>query len=513
MREIWLAEAVAVVFLALPVFRPFAKALKPLDGLDWLPLIALLLIVGIFPAYGFRPECLPLLVVALCMNAAHFLLRRKEETYRRPSPLPAVLSLVILVAAAVPVFAFPPKVLQARGHAAPRILRAGTPGGDYSLRVYETVPADAAASAVAPAVAKPLIFLVPPEIGSAASVDLVCRELLENGFTVVTYSREGRNASRRGTVALKDTASPFAMLRRWRIYRRAAELHTANEAGKALEAERRLDIEYLLPLLPALLDKFGEVSPLLLAGYSAGGSALAYMAGESRLGSLYNNALGVVAIESRLWSSYLEEERSASEIPEGGGRIRHLRYTAENRLQDMKPRRVIREGTLPASGLPVLYLVSGRALDTDKGQQPYQAVFDTLRQSSGPVALAAVESAGPLDYQDYPLTRPVYSFLLPGKKGAEKSESPVSDTAAIIGNFAVFLLEQAREAEAEKFRAMVSSETALEFAGEGAEVEEGAGEEPDAPPPIRYTPPLPPARQPANASLHFESKGMPGFQP
>ena len=493
MREIWVTETIVVVFLALPVFRPFAKALKPLDGLDWLPLIALLLVAGIFPAYGFRPECLPMLVVALCMNAVHFFLRRKEDTYRRPSPLLAVLSLAILLAAAIPMFAFSPRTLQARGHTAARILKAGTPGGDYSLRVYEASAATA-----------PLIFLIPPEIGSAASVDLVCRELLENGFTVVTYSREGRNVSRRGVAALKDTSSPFALQKRWRIYRKAAELHTVNEEGKALEAERRLDIEYLLPLLPALLDKFGDAPPLLLAGYGAGGSALAYMAGENRLGSLYGNALGVVAIESRLWSSYREEELPASEIPEGAGRIRHLRYSVENRLQDMKPRRVAREGVLPAAGLPVLYLLSGRALDTDKGQQPYQAVFDTLRHGSGPVALAAVESSGPLDYQDYPLTRPVYSFLLPGQKGAEKSESPVSDTAAIIGNFAVFLLVQAREAEAER---LWTEAERLWAAREGAE------EDPDAPPPtVRYTPVALP-RRPINGSLHFESKGLPGFRP
>jgi hypothetical protein len=113
-----------------------------------------------------------------------------------------------------------------------------------------------------------------------------------------------------------------------------------------------------------------------------------------------------------------------------------------NLFGKMKPRQVERKGPLPESGLPVLYLVSGNALDLQKGRQPYRAVFDTLDSGSGPVALTAVESAGPLDFQDFPLTSPVYSFLLPGAKNAKKSKNPVEDTAGIIGNYANFLLER-----------------------------------------------------------------------
>jgi hypothetical protein len=120
-----------------------------------------------------------------------------------------------------------------------------------------------------------------------------------------------------------------------------------------------------------------------------------------------------------------------------------------NRFNNLQPQQVARNGPLPGAelsqpGLPVLYLVSGRALDTPEGQKPYQAVFDTLRSGSGPTAIAAIEGAGPLDYQDYPLTHPIYSFLLPGQKDIRQvSEDPIGDTASIIGNFASLLWEQA----------------------------------------------------------------------
>jgi hypothetical protein len=220
-----------------------------------------------------------------------------------------------------------------------------------------------------------------------------------------------------------------------------------------METERRKEIELLMSRLPALLNSGDDgLPPLLLAGYGAGGSALAYLAGESSFVSSYGSVRGVVAIEGRLWSSYLAEVRKVPTVPfTPGVRGVFVRFWANivNRLSDLKPQRVARSGPLPGAGLsqpglPVLYLVSGRALDIPEGQMPYQAVFDTLRSGSGPTALAAIEGAGPLDYQDYPLTHPIYSYLLPGQENARQiSEDPIGDTASIISNFASILWEQA----------------------------------------------------------------------
>jgi len=512
MREIWLPEALIVVFLALPFFRPFVKSLWPLDGLDWLPLVALILTLCIFPAYGFRPECLPLLAVAVFINAARFFFRPKDS-FRRRSPLLPALSLALLVTAAVPMFVFSPRVNAGRGDdpQAARVLRIRTLDGDYRLLIYE-------AASAAPGAAAPLVFIVPPETGSAASVDLLCRELLNNGFTVVSYYRGSRGSS------------PFAMLNYRCLYRRAADRFAANEKGKALEAGRKGEVEYLLPGLAALLGKSGE-PPLLLVGYGAGGSALAYMAGENRLEFLYGKVLGVVAVESRLWSSYREEARPAPEIPAAAGKTRYQWHLLTSRLRNMGPRKVVREGALPgggpAGGLPVMYLVSGSALDAPQGQKPYQAVFDAFRQGSGPAVLAAVEGSGPLGYQDYPLTHPLYSLLLPGHKGAKAGKSPVGDTAAIVGNYAVFLLERAKEAEQERLRAIAEA-AALEIAEEAAAEEniaetaekETAGEEAGGEKAAEIAEERPPAeseiiipsRQPIGGSLYFESKGMGGFK-
>ena len=447
-----------IVFLALSLLRPFVKKLWPVEGLTWLPLIALGIALGLLPAYGFRPECVPMLAFALIYNLIHFaplasgMFARSDDSFRDRGIVFTVCAFALLSASAVPMFAFSSRVETPAQNETVSVVRVNR---DYSLRIYGPVQTS-----------RPLLFLIPPEWGSTSSVELVCAELQNKRFTVVTYFSPNK----------KNWAQ---LWRYWRVFINAGVYASANEKGKAMEAQRLKEIELLLPRLPSLLN-YGDddMPPLLLAGYGAGGSALAYLAGESGFISANRNVRGVVAIESRLWSSYLPEVRVIPPVPFAPGvRGVAVRYWANivNRVTDFRPKQVVRNGVLPGAGLaepglPVLYIVSGRALDTPDGQKPYQAVFDTLRSGSGPVAIAALEGAGPLDYQDYPLTHPIYSFLLPGKEAPRKmSEDPIGDTAGIIANFTSFLWEQAE---------------------------------------IRSLP-----RYAISGSLYAESKGLPGFRP
>jgi len=431
--EIWVPELMVVVFLALPLLRPFVKKLWPVEGLTWLPLIALGITIAIFPAYGFRPECVPMLAFTIIYNFIHFaplvagMFARSNDAFRDRGAVFTVCAFILLSLASIPLFAFSSRVDIPAERDTVSVVRVNR---DYSLRIYGPVQAN-----------RPLIFLVPPEWGSAASVDLICTGLQNKRFTVVTYVSLNKNSWNK-------------LFTYWRVFKNAAVFASVNEQGKNWEAQRQKEIELLLPRLPALLNKTGdgEMPPLLLTGYGAGGSALAYLAGDSGFVSTYGNVRGAVAIESRLWSSYLPEIRASPAMPTTpGARGVFLRYWANvvNYFNNLKPKRVSRTGPLPGagfsdSGLPVLYLVSGRALDVSGGQKPYQAVFDTLRSGSGPAAIAALEGAGPLDYQDYPLTHPIYSYLLPGQENARRmSEDPIGDTASIISNFASFLWEQA----------------------------------------------------------------------
>jgi len=506
-NEIWIPEALAVIFLVLPLLRPFIKGLWSLDGLVWLPLVALGILVGIFPAYGFRPEVIPALGFAVFFNLANLLafirskMERSSDTSHGMGPFRTVIVMALLVVAVVPMFAFAPRVhpRKERETETTRILTVPQEffGHEYVLRIYGPVQPN-----------RPIIFVVPPEIGSAASVELICENLRDKGFTVVTYFRKDYD-----TVFIDENGrrhiSPVRLLRYWHIFRRATDFASPNERGQALEAARRSDLEFLLPRLPALLEIPGhyELPPILFVGYGAGGSALAYMAGEGGFLNRHSDALGVIAIGSRLWSSYLNEPRVIEPLTDTG-MIPRMRTIISNWFQGIRPQRVSRTGPLPEAGLPVLYLVSGRALDTgSRRQTAYRAVFDALRYGYGPVALAAIESAGSLDYQDFPLTQPMLSFLLSGLRGAGRSEDPIGDTVGIIGNFASHLLEhrqmeQAGLLEQDQF---VRDEFLGSYESDLAEAEKA---EPEIPVGRKIDIPT---RSIIKGNLHIESRGLPAL--
>jgi hypothetical protein len=474
MSEMWVPEAMVCLFLVLPLFRPLVKALWPLDGLVWLPLVALVITVGIFPAYGFRPECLPILLFALIYSVANFgsivfsIRSQPSDAFRDRSIVLTVFAFIMLGAAIFTMYAFSPRIdnyLKTETEPA-RLLKIPGPGKDYCLQIYGLFQAG-----------RPVIFLVPPEIGASASVELVCSELKDKGYTVVTYSRKDfdfpfvdENGKKHFSLLAKMPGYLYA-------YVRGTRLASANDRGKAMEADRQADVEYLLPRIYSLPGEtnLGEL-PILLVGYGAGGSALAYLNANGRFAS-NNNVLGIVAVESRLWSSYQAESPGAPKTP-----MRGL-IDIVDRLPNSLLKTVKRAEAVPSANLPVMYLVSGRALqyplfDYAKGNNPYRAIFDTMRSASGPIAMSAIEDVGPLDYQDFPLTHPVYSFSLPGKKDAINH---ISDTTGIISNFASLLLEQYGQAEPE------------------AEPEDD-----DFRQPVISIPP----RSPISGSLYVESKGM-----
>ena len=437
-------QAVIIFFLAVPFFssftrRSYRRGRRAQEGLAWLPLLALGITIGIYPAYGFRPECLPIMLFVLTVNVINLFSMHSGNIFYDYKPL-ALFGLVFLTAAALPMFIFSPRSYPRDITASVSVHRVELFNREYFIRVYE--PAENGNPDL------PVIVLVPPEIGSAVSADIVCTELSGQGYTVVTYFRTGFDTPLIDENGRKRLVSPVKLLQYWRIFNMAASRSSLNEMGKSLEAERRIDIVFLLY---HLTDVLGKDRQFLLAGYGAGGSALAYLAGDQIFVSLYENVLGVIAIESRLWSAFQDEPRHESQRPvEGWSRSITMRignwfrdswsvFTAH--LLNLGPRKVVRTGPLPAenfdNGLPVLYLVSGRALENN---QSYQAVFDALRAVSASTALAAIESAGPLDYQDFPFTHPIISFVLPGMKNSRKSTNPVNDTAAIISNFASYLI-------------------------------------------------------------------------
>ena len=448
MSEIWIPEAIVAVFLALFLVRPLVKVLWPLDGLAWLPLLALGITIGLFPAYGFRPECIPLLFFELVLNVVHFrrlifgAATRPGDEFRDGNPLLAVPAVAVLIAAVLIAFVFSPRLPPGLTTAGVQFakIRDEARNHDYELRIYGPVQGESASGV------RPLIFLIPPEAGSIPAVDLVCAGLRDRGFTVISYSRRGFDFPALAANRWLSLPSPALINAMWRAFRAGTTFKTANDQGRALEAERMGDIEWLLPRILALAGAGAENAPLFLVGYGAGGGALVRFSENPGFDRRYGGVLGMAAVESRFWSAWRPELPLITEIPAGTPWYRRIRGSVSSWFGGLKPRRISGIGPLPRPGLPLLCLVSGRAVAAETGgrtgENPYQALVETLRNSSHPATLAAISGAGPLDYTGYPLSHPLYSFLFPDRETRVPGDDLLTSTVNVIGNFAVELLEQ-----------------------------------------------------------------------
>jgi hypothetical protein len=123
MREIWIPEILASIFTLIFLIRPLFKGLWPLDGIAWFPILSLAVMAVLFPAYGFRPEGLPLLAYqgAMALISLRPLLAGPRRGFHKRSPLftfPALVFLALCTALALcfaPLDLPPPEARLVRG--------------------------------------------------------------------------------------------------------------------------------------------------------------------------------------------------------------------------------------------------------------------------------------------------------------------------------------------------------------------------------------------------------------
>jgi hypothetical protein len=439
MREIWIPEILGFLFGLIFLIRPLFKGLRPLEGIAWFPVLALGVAAAIFPAYGFRPEYLLLLVyqgIMALVSLGPLLMgtHRGANLYEQGSLFTVLTITGLVLFTALALWFAPLDFSPGEG----RPLRLENRGGGYTLHIFESRGPS-----------RGLIFLAPPEFGGIKAVDSICAALGDRGFTVIGYTRNGLR-------------SPAALAGLWSSFRRATVLKKANEAGRALEEEKRRELEFILPYVKENLEALApgaEGGPLFLAGWGAGGSALYYLMAEqtdrpagrfsqSRTGGAgkgYQGALGLILVESRLWSSWEPAPPPAAEpAPDQNPVLRTLAALRRQRARFM-PEKIGGPGKPRPPAVPLLYLVSSRALEEKPARRDYAALFAALRNSTAPAALAAMEGAGPLDYSDFPTEYPLYRALFPGSTAVGKGAGfPAADTAALIARFCG-LAAEARE--------------------------------------------------------------------
>jgi hypothetical protein len=430
MRELILLELLIGFLLLLPLLRPFIKGLRLQEGLIWLPALALLVCIGIAPAYGFRPECLPLFGYALAVNIqkGRALMLNRKRIYAAlydESLASLLVSLLFLSLGLGAALWFAPSAETALASDGVRSARLIDGARNYTLavRVYE-----------APEPERPVILMAPPALGSAPAVDRLCVRLRENGFTVVSYSRLGfdmpavlENGKRRAPAlgTIMGTVGAFLS---------GTAREKPNQRGKEMEAGRRGDILFLLEALDNGSLGLARPSAVIAAAYDAGGSALILLASDPGFSAAHPAVKGIIAVESPLWSLYEAEPKAA---PEKSGWWSGL---AEG-LAGLRPRPVRLNGSLPRPLIPSLFLASDKAASPKERNAEYAPLVRSLRLPESNAVLVAVEGAGVLDYTDYPAKYPLYSLLFSGRAKAAWADRDFTEgTAALMGNFAALAI-------------------------------------------------------------------------
>jgi hypothetical protein len=454
MSELRILEGLIAFLLILPLLKPFFKKLDA-GGLVLLPLLGLGMSAAVFPVYGFRLECVPLLGFALFETLRYFPSMRmllkdpRYDTSLNDRPLLSGISVILLAAVTALALCFAP-VEDAGGSAPEAVTRQiadpeGGPG--YTLRIYGS--GEAGEAPPESAGGRPLMVLIPPRAGSLMTVDRVCRELWDRGFTVISYSRG------------MGGMTPPEVYGMWSIHRRGHLSAAANARGRALETERREEARFLLSLLrggpgrdPALaLEPAIALEPALagadfrnifLAGYGAGGGALMALASSPGFRAENPGVRGIISVEGPLFSAFQEEAIPPPPLP-GEPWYRGIPARAGYRISRLMPKKMAGPGPALVSGLPLLCIVSDRALEERPRNGRYAVLFAAIRAAREPAVLAAVSGAGPLDYSDLPETHPLYRRFFPGGPGGIwKNRDFAGGTASLMANFATLFLESPR---------------------------------------------------------------------
>jgi hypothetical protein len=451
MRELRLLELLIFFLLALPFVRPFVKKLWPLHGMVWLEVIALFTVICLFPGYGFRPECIPLLLAAIFLNIVNFCefakLSNNNLSFHNPRISPVITIGIALITTGIALYFSPLQDTSLNADVKTVTLEDEYRQTEFVVRIYENIAAQNAAPSG-------LVLMIPP-LQSISAIDKVCVEIAKRGFMVITYSKpqplwekfKALYALKNGTVS-----------------------ETANRIGRLFEDDRLEDIEFLL----SQIDRIGQsasltfTDKLVLAGYDAGGSG-AIMLSSSEAFAENNPAVkGIIAIEGRLWSLYRRdknseeasindrERQSAEPLPEQPDtedtlrldilslqKIQKIWHITTKWVKNRLPKKTNIVSPAPHMQIPALLLTSDRITDPVQRDGPYVALLSTLHNAVSPAMLLAVRGAGPLDYTDYPITQPLYSALIRGKERRLWTRGEyVSNTAEIIADFASSLFEE-----------------------------------------------------------------------
>ena len=276
----------------------------------------------------------------------------------------------------------------------------------------------------------PVVLLVPPVVGSNILLDLVCAELANQGNIVVSYARKGMDIPAymyNGKIHLPPL---HILLNVWEIYRKAIVYQKENETARALEAERKNDIISVMSYIEKRWPKRAKI----IIGYGLGGSAAVYASADEAFVSRYPELCGILAIESRLYSSFYGEKPAEKYLEP------FLPFAFTQRIEkwftERKPVKINALAAPPALQLPVQFIFSASNETLDMYINPYAAIQKTTRENDETAVMRNFQDIHPVDWTDIPVKYPFVRFLSTGiQKSAWTNSESISHTTDMFQQF------------------------------------------------------------------------------
>ncbi len=419
MSDLRILEGIISVLLFLYIVRPFVRRFRGIDGLSVLPAVSLALAAGLFAAYGFRPEALPLAFFALVVFFGSvprmFDIARKLRTddYGERNPAVAVIGATALFLCAAFAVAFAPVGLDlpSPGSVSRFTARDSSRGVEVSFILESPAGAEP----------RPLVVYVPPVLGSAGMTVGLRSELVARGFVVLSCYRVGLDLpaeDERGKVRLPSAEHARDVLSAVLWGRSFA---FAAEAGVRIELEREADLEFALGFIRGAASsgdpRFAsvDVGNATIVGYGAGGAAaLLYAAARPD-----EAVRAVVAIESPVFSALAfepERPRPSAASAESSFADRAIAF-ASSAAASLKIRRVLGPAReVPSiAGVPSVLVVSDSIRSMKARDSRYATEVRIFRNARAGSRLVSYIGAGPFHFSDVPWAYPAYAFFARGR--------------------------------------------------------------------------------------------------
>ncbi|MDR2602483.1 MAG: hypothetical protein LBC53_08560 [Spirochaetaceae bacterium] len=433
--DLGILEITIAFFLFMPVIRPFVKSLWPIEGVSWFPLIALVCAAGLFFVYGFRPECIPLLLYVIVVNIinipdihAHISRLWNKDFIDRSFLFFFVNIFFLCLTTAVAVVFLPLSGTSLSTENVETIeLKDAKNGKTFTVRIYKRAENDSPESSAS----RPVILVSPPISGSIGAVDLVCASVCEKGNIAVSFSRKDLDLPAykpEGGIYMPGYMNVF---NNWAVITRAREYQKENETARLLEKERENDLKFILNFIDALFRN----NPKIVIGYGLGGGAAVTAVQDEVFTGEHPSLRGVVAVESYLYSCWGSEPLPPMKPTDFLFPIDFF-HNLKNRFTGKYPVKISTLEDAPRPKLPVLFIVSDKVERTKNGFGLYDAVEKTVSISGGMCGIYSVKNVKAVDWTDAPAKYPFLRFIISGfTKSAWKNLDCVSNAASVFQRF------------------------------------------------------------------------------